>query len=244
LITYCRVRPARSIGPAWAETCRREGTTTVETAAPSADEIAAALGAGLLPVGGPGASGVAAWWCAGGGGVARHRRHRWMAGHRHRPGRPKAVGRRCAAAVPPTCEPAAAGGLRCVPARGPGRWCRCSPTPWPGAGGGGGRAGDLLLRDWDTERLGELRDTLAGRLLIERAPSHPGGLRRCCRRSRTGAAAAHLDLVDASGVMRLATRGRRAGTCLAGGPGRLSAEWPIRPGDPERREEPSGPAWP
>jgi hypothetical protein len=61
VITYCRVRPARAIGSAWAETCRREGTTTVEAAAASGDEVAATLAAGLLPVGGPGAAGVAAW---------------------------------------------------------------------------------------------------------------------------------------------------------------------------------------
>ena len=49
MITYCRLRPARAPGPAWAATCRREGTTTVELPAPGPAEVAAVLAAGLLP---------------------------------------------------------------------------------------------------------------------------------------------------------------------------------------------------
>ena len=62
MITFCRLRPARTVNPAWAVTRRAEGDTAVEIADPSADGVAAAVAGGLLPVAiGPSVADVAAW---------------------------------------------------------------------------------------------------------------------------------------------------------------------------------------
>jgi FO synthase len=88
-------------------------------------------------------------------------------------------------------------------------------------------AGDLLLRDWDTERLGELRDALAGRLLVERGAFPPGMAYADAADALDPALLrAYLNLVDASGAVRPRSPwapGREAP--LPAAPGRLSAEW-------------------
>jgi len=63
-------------------------------------------------------------------------------------------------------------------------------------------AGDLLLRDWDTERLGQLRDALGGRL-VERTAVPPGIGVDDVRDAFDGPLfAAYLDQVDGSGAVR------------------------------------------
>ncbi len=230
MITYCRVRPARSIGPAWAETCRREGTTTVETAAPSAAEVAAAVAASLLPVGGPGAIGVAAWVVPpaeaeslGAAGVAG-----WRVTVTDRGG-PKAVGealRRTGAAYLRTGRSRVAAAA--ARARGTGAVVSVfADTVGRALAAVAAGAGDLLLRDWDTERLGELRDALTGRLLVERGAFPPGvAYADAADALEPALLRAHLDLVDASGAVRPRNPwapGRDLP--LPAAPGRLSAEW-------------------
>jgi FO synthase len=63
-------------------------------------------------------------------------------------------------------------------------------------------AGDLLLRDWDTERLGQLRDALGGNL-VERTAFPVGvGVDAARESLDAGLFAAYLDQVDGSGVVR------------------------------------------
>ena len=66
----------------------------------------------------------------------------------------------------------------------------------------GAGATDLLLRDWDTERLGELRAALAGRL-VERTVFPPGvDFDDLHAELDPDALTAYMHLVDASGVVR------------------------------------------
>ncbi len=63
-------------------------------------------------------------------------------------------------------------------------------------------AGDLLLRDWDTERIGELRAALAGRL-VERTAFPPGvPYEDVMRELSPQAAKTYLQLVDGTGAAR------------------------------------------
>ncbi|MBU1494911.1 MAG: 5-amino-6-(D-ribitylamino)uracil--L-tyrosine 4-hydroxyphenyl transferase CofH, partial [Actinobacteria bacterium] len=90
----------------------------------------------------------------------------------------------------------------------------------------GAGAGDLLLRGWDTERLGHLRDALGGSLL-ERTAVPPGVDLDAARRAfdRT-LLAAYLDQIDGSGAARPRT-GWAPGKDLPipKPPGRFSAQW-------------------
>ena len=233
MITYCRVRPARAITPAWAGTCRREGTTTVEAAAPGEAGGAAALGAGLLPVGGPAAAGVAAWVAApteavalAAAGVPGWRLTVLDRGGRH------AVGealRRSGAAYLRT------GRSRVTAAAAAARGSGAVVSVFVDGVGDAvaavaAGAGDLLLRDWDTERLGELRAALAGRLLVERSAFPPGVAYEQAAASLAGPILkAYLDLVDASGAVRPRTSWAPGRDLPLPPPaGRLSGEW----GDP------------
>jgi FO synthase len=87
-------------------------------------------------------------------------------------------------------------------------------------------AGDLLLRDWDTERLGQLRGALAGHL-VERT-AFPVGVSVDEARAELGpeVLAVYLDLVDGSGAARPRTMwapGKDEPPPVAAG--RLSGEW-------------------
>ena len=64
-------------------------------------------------------------------------------------------------------------------------------------------AGDLLLRDWDTERIGALRDSLGARPLIERS-ALPVGISydEAASELEAGAFSAYLNQIDGSGRAR------------------------------------------
>ena len=231
MITYCRLRPARAPGAAWAVTCRREGTTTVEMPRPGPAEVAAVLAAGLLPVAGAGSCAEAAAWVVG-------------------PDEAEAL---AAAGVPGWRLTLADRGdarrvaealLRCRAAylrTGRSR-VRAAAALARGAGAvvsvfvdtvGDARvaveagAGDLLLRDWDTERLGELRDALEGHRLVERTAFPPGlPYGEAVARLAPPVLGAYLDLVDAMGASR-PRHDWAPGRDLPIPPaaGRLSAQW-------------------
>ncbi len=230
MITYCRVRPAQDITPAWAATCRREGTTTLEAAAPGAAEVAAALGAGLLPVGGAEAAGVAAW-------VARPAEAIGLAADGVAGWRLTVIDRGGSGLVAEALRRTGAAFLRtgrsrvaaaASAARETGAVVSAFvDTVSQAVAAVEAGAGDLLLRDWDTERLGQLRAALAGRLLVERSAFPPGvAYDDAAAALEASLLRAYLDLVDASGAVR--PRGAWApGRDLPIPPpaGRLSAEW-------------------
>lgn len=208
-VTFCRLRPAQAINEVFASTRRREGTTCLEVDGLLPGDRAGALAGGLLPVEtGDGEVPPAAWvvppsvaatlaergvpgWCItlvdeGSrrevlDGLARSqawclrtRRSRVEAAH-------GLVGlpgiRAVVSAYVDTVEEAVAAVV---------------------AG-----AGDLLLRDWDVERLGELRDALAPAPLVERTAFPPGvPLGEMRRHLDEDLLAVYLDLVDGSGAAR------------------------------------------
>ena len=89
-------------------------------------------------------------------------------------------------------------------------------------------AGDLLLRDWDAERIGELRQRLAPRPLVERTALPPGLEIDTVRQTLTRSAfRAWLQQIDASGAARpryaWAPGRAEAAPVLSH---RFSAQWP------------------
>jgi 7,8-didemethyl-8-hydroxy-5-deazariboflavin synthase CofH subunit len=89
-------------------------------------------------------------------------------------------------------------------------------------------AGDLVLRDWDTERIGELRDVLTGHHLVERT-AFPIDISydEAASELESGAFAAYLNQIDGSGRARPRTEwapGRNVKTPEPNA--RISAAWP------------------
>jgi FO synthase len=88
-------------------------------------------------------------------------------------------------------------------------------------------AEDLLLRDWDTEGIGQLRAALGRRGLVERAAFPPGvGYEAAAGSLSPDLLRAYLGLVDASGAARPRYRWAPGRALPFPAPsGRLSAEW-------------------
>ncbi len=173
MITFLRIRPAGEVEEPWAETRRREGTTALELSAPTKTDVAACLAAGVLPIvtGDSAAGGAAfvgdperimvlvdegvAWWrltveAAGPPAGVIDAVARSGAGFVR-------VGRSRVADV---------AGLLALPT------IRTSISVFVDSVDDAlaavvAGASDLLLRDWDTESIGDLRDAL-DETLVER----------------------------------------------------------------------------
>jgi FO synthase len=207
MITFCRVRPASRVIPAWASTRRREGTTTVEGVGFGPEDLAAACAEGLLPVSASAtAPGAAAWVVPpqdaerlAAAGVPGWRLTILDRGSR------AAVERallRSEAAFLRTGRSRVAGALAVAEASGAVVSVFVDSVADAVAAVAAG-AGDLLLRDWDTERLGQLRHALAAWLLVERT-AFPLGVsyRQAVGSLNPMLLAAYLRLTDASGAAR------------------------------------------
>ncbi|NND03516.1 MAG: 5-amino-6-(D-ribitylamino)uracil--L-tyrosine 4-hydroxyphenyl transferase CofH [Acidimicrobiia bacterium] len=181
-ITYLRLRPAEDVNELWAATRRKAGTTVAELEAPGAEDVAGALAGGLLPVSRSadhdGAepiawvvapsqaielaeAGVSGWRitvCAGDNGmqtldaVARSEAAYLRVGRSH---------------VSDGVELASLPGISTVVSVFVDTVADAVAAVELGAG-------DLLLRDWDTESILELRDALAERVIVERTAVPPG----------------------------------------------------------------------
>jgi len=233
MITFLRVRPVASVTPIQAATRRKEGTTAVEGAGLTAADISAALEGGVLPVVlGPGDAEPLAWVVDAGDALDLEKRG--VPGWRitvhyteEDEALIEALARTGAAylrtprsQVTAALERAGLPGLRVTISV----FCDDVPQAMEAIDAG---AGDVLLRDWDQERLGELRMAVGERGLVERT-ALPVGLEIDEVRDQLPAAhlAAWLNQVDGSG----AARPRHAwapGKDLPPpmGPQRLSAEW-------------------
>lgn len=173
-LTFLRVRPAESLAEPAASSRRREGTSALEIAEPSGEDLSAAAAAGLMVV----AKGLEgpepiAWalppeqaLALAGRGISGWRITVTAGGTREET--LDAVARSRAAYLR---VPRSGVGEAVALARLPGVAATISvfvddiaqAVAAVEAG-----AGDLLLRDWSTERLGELRDALPERELVER----------------------------------------------------------------------------
>ena len=239
MITFARIRPAESVNETWARTRHREGTTALELGAPTADDRAGALAGGVLPVAtrrdeggvepaawvvGPdealelAAGGVPGWRITVLDGpdreavldaVARSRAAFLRAGRSH-------VAESASIVSLPSISSSVSVFVDSVP----------DAVEAVETG-----ATDLLLRDWDTDSIGELRATLAPQLLVERT-ALPVGVsvdeaRAVLDREMFKA---YLDQVDGSGAARPRYEWAPGMDMAAPVPGqRLSAEWPDSP---------------
>ncbi len=228
MITYCRLRPATGVTEVWAATRRREGTTTVE----GTGDLAGALAGGLLPVGTEPTGTPAAWVVSpadalelAGRGVPGWRITVLDEGSRERV--LDAVARSRAAFLRTgRSRVADAASITGLPA------IDCSVSVFvdsveDAAAAVAAGATDLLLRDWSTDGLGELRDALAPRLLVERTALPPGIEIDTVREALDPATfKAYLDLVDGSGAARPRYQWAPGKDLAAPVPARrLSAEW-------------------
>jgi FO synthase len=229
MITFCRLRPAAELNELWAKTRRREGTTVVEVA-PEID-AAPALAGGLLPVTLGPAPRALAWVIkpADAVALAEAGARGWQLTVEHTAERESVVealarggaaylrtGRRRVAAA---ARLATLPGLTAVVSVFVDSVADAVAAVAAGAG-------DLLLRDWDTERLGSLRDAF-GDDLVERT-ALPIGLDIDDVRQVLEAAAftAYLGLIDGSGAVRPRydwAAGKETAPPVP--PQRLSLEW-------------------
>ncbi len=236
MITFCRLRPADGVTEIWATTRRREGTTTLEVEAMGAADRGGAIAGGVLPVAvgeaAEGAGQPAAW-------VATPARAAALAGEGVAGWRVTVLDEgsrqdvldglaRSRAAYLRTgrSRVAAAAELAALP----GITSRVSvfvDSVADAVDAVAAGAGDLLLRDWSTDSIGELRDALAPEVLVERTPFPPGvEIDEARVALDPDVFKAYLDLVDGSGAARPRTDwapGKNLGPPVPAR--RLSAEW-------------------
>jgi len=178
-ITFLRLRPAETVNELWASTRRREGTTAVEMVSLLAEDRMAILAGGLVPVAGSVTDVDPLAWVVDPDAAAPLVK-RGVPGWRltiidngdHE--RVLDAMARSRAAFLRTRRSAVATRAKLVGL--PGIDARVSvfvDTPEDGARAIGTGAGDLLLRGWDTEAVGALRDLLDGYELVERGALPP-----------------------------------------------------------------------
>ena len=222
VITFLRVRPAPTVTEEGARTRRAEGTTAVELERPDPEAAAACLAGGVLPVatGGPAPEApdapevpeTAAWVVP--PAVALQLSEQGVPGWRlsvthggERAAVIDALARAEAAFLRTgrsrTAEAAQLAGLPAIRAR-VSVFADSVPDAVAAVRAG---AGDLLLRDWDAERIGQLRDALAAEpepaALEERTVFPPGlSVDEARRELPPGLFKVYLDQADASGFAR------------------------------------------
>ncbi len=207
MITFCRLRPATTVGSAWAEAQRAEGSTTADVASPTSSDLAAITGAGLLPVATDPAAAAAAWVVdpADALELAAGGTPWWQITVHHRGRRTAVIDAlaRSGAAFLRTGRSRVAEAVEIC--RLPGIAASVSvfvdsvddAVVAVGAG-----ATDLLLRAWATDDIGRLRDALAVRL-VERS-GLPVGIRidEVRRTLEPAQFTAYLRQVDGAGTVR------------------------------------------
>ena len=207
-VTFFRLRPATAVTEVTAATRRAEGTTGLELDRPDPESVSACLAGGTLPIGVGGAGkGVMAWVVEpkealdlSAAGIPG-----WRLSVVHTSDRAAVIdalarteatflrtGRSRVAEAADIC------GLPSISAR----VSVFVDSVTDAMAAVEADATDLLLRDWDSERIGDLRDALAGRL-VERV-AVPGGISVDEARESlpTKVFKAYLDMVDANGYAR------------------------------------------
>ncbi len=207
-VTFLRMRPVETINELTAGTRRREGTTTVELAVPDVAGVAAAVRGGLLPVSvGEESVDAAAW-------VIEPEQAAALVKRRVEPWRVTVIDSGPRAAVLDAVARTQAAYLRTGRSRITEAVDLAGLPAIPtvvsvfvddvedGVQAVTQGARDLLLRDWDVERIGQLRDAL-DIPLVERTAIPPGIAIDAVRESFTpDLFGTYLDQVDGSGVAR------------------------------------------
>lgn len=208
MITFLQLRPTDSVNEIWASTRRKEGTLVAEVPAPTPEDVEAAERGGLLVLAGDPTSDAPAFVLSPDDVPALRRRD--IAGWR----------------ITIVDDESAMRTLDAV-AFSRAAWVRTSrsrvaavaelvnlpgldvvvsafvDTVEDAVRAVEDGAGDLVLRDWDTDRIGELRDALGGRRLIERTV-FPVGLEydAAARELSPGSFSTYLNQIDGSGRAR------------------------------------------
>lgn len=179
-VTYLRSRPAHSLAEITAASRRREGTTTIEIDSPTAGDVAAGAAGGVLVVAGsPGSLEPAGWVASpaaalalGKEGAAPWRITLRYEGNMERVLDSLARSRARFLRVRRS-EVAKAAALVRLPAIEAVVSVFVDDVSQATQAVEEG-AGDLILRDWSVDRIGELRDALPGVTLVERTAFPPG----------------------------------------------------------------------
>lgn len=208
-ITFLRLRPAEEINELWAATRRREGTTAVEIVGLTAQDRANALAGRLAPVAVGKAETQPLAWVVEPAAVAELVRA-GVAGWRI-----TVVDTGSRRAVLDAAARSGAAFLRTRRSRVaqaaaladlPGIELRVSvfvDTPEEAVRAVGHGARDLLLRGWDTESVGELRDDLSSYRLVERGALPPEVTVDAAREELPGELfTLYLSQIDGSGTIR------------------------------------------
>lgn len=231
-ITFLRIRPAEGVGDAQAGSRRQEGTTCLEGASFTATDLDAIHSGGLLSITSDLDCPSVAWVLAPDQAVAAGRKGipGWritVADNSVRSDTLDGIARSNAAYLRTgRSQTAAAAEMVRLPAINTVVSVFVDDVDQAMAAVVAG-AGDLLLRDWDAERIGELRDRLGDRTLIERSALPPGVEIDQLRTELAGARfTAWLGQVDGSGTVRPRyTWAPGKEEPLPTPPHRLSAQW-------------------
>ena len=208
MITFLRTRPAEAATQTVAEARRREGTTTLEMDAPSAADLRAAQQAGVFVAARRADPSEAARIVdpVEALGLARSGTPGWLVTVEHTGSEETvldALARSGAAFLRTTRSRVREATALCgLPGVGAGVSVFVDDVEQAVEAVSEGTE-DLLLRDWDAERIGELRGRLAPRILVERTALPPGLEIDAVREKLTRPAfRAWLQQVDASGAAR------------------------------------------
>ncbi len=233
LVTFCRLRSVEQSTEAQVRSRRSEGTTTIEVQASDRDTVQACLAAGVLPVSSDAEMhDVAAWVVAAQGALDLSSRgvEGWRITVEHGRSRAETIDalarsgapflRTARSRVGEAADICALPSLDAVPSVFVDSVGKAVAAVESGAR-------DLLLRDWDTEAIGELRDALGDRL-AERSAFPVGLAVDQVRPSLTASILkTYLDLVDATGHVRPRYEwAPGAAVPPPLNPHRLSAQWP------------------
>jgi 7,8-didemethyl-8-hydroxy-5-deazariboflavin synthase CofH subunit len=232
-ITFLQLRPAESVNEIWATTRRREGALAVEVPNPTMADIVAAHKAGLLLVSGDERALAPAYALS--PDKVRQLRKGGVEGWRITivsdgtameivdalAFTRAAFLRTSRSSVSTAAEMVNLPGSRAVVST-------FVDTVEDAVTAVADGASDLLLRDWDTERIGELRDALAQGQLVERT-AFPLGVEydEAAEELESGAMAAYLNQIDGSTRARPRTDWAPGRDVVTPEPiSRISAAWP------------------
>ncbi len=207
-VTFLRLRPAEHVNQLWAATRRREGSTAVEVPELTVADRQQALDGGLLPVAAGGEAEPTAWVVDPAGALGLHARGvpGWRLTVTHGDDRMATLDAlaRTQAAYLRTGRSRVreAAELVSLPAVSAVVSVFVDSVEDAVAAVSQG-AGDVLLRGWDTDRVGALRDALGDRMLVERT-AVPLRLSVDVARETFDKPMfrAYLDQVDAGGAVR------------------------------------------